>query len=647
MGGGQNVVISGNTNVRVFQVFPGGKLTLRNITVANGRHAPPVGDAMGGGLLNDGGDVVLADVSFTNCVAQAKSGITDRNTFSAYGGAIFNTNGQISGTRVTFVDNLAMGRGGGNGTDGRGGAIASRDALLRLTNMVFAGNRAEGGRANLPQFPGWPAGDGCGGAFYMDGGSAAIEQSIFSNNQARAGYPEASGKEVPSFGGGGAVFVRTGIASFSHCGFSSNYTFAVTLGGLSLGGAVFNTGTLSIRESTFRENNALMIWEKILFDASAKTQGGGLFNGGTSVVERSVFYANSAAGPVSMTSHAYGGAICNASNSLAITNCTFAGNRAAGGDLRDVNYCGYAAGYVYWGGIHVQDGMVALTSVTLSGNGAFGGRPEQADCTNSFGGSFGGNVSRVGGSVILKNTIVANSVGSSNGFGGFLDAGNNLSSDSSCAFTNVGSMNGIDPRLGPLAHYGGETKTIPLLSGSVALDAGSNPGVSTDQRGRARPFGPAVDIGAFESSPPYVIRGPVTGYLPPTGIIVHANENHTPVTAGTYSFENIPSGDYTVSVSASNTIFTPSIHPLSVGPDQVDVHFHGYQSNAFTVARSSPALLRIVFAAQPGAPAQLLFSTNLSEWSSFWSNSIPQNGLIELNEDFSLGPNRFFKASRP
>jgi hypothetical protein len=57
-----------------------------------------------------------------------------------------------------------------------------------------------------------------------------------------------------------------------------------------------------------------------------------------------------------------------------------------------------------------------------------------------------------------------------------------------------------DPFLGPLADNGGPTPTMALLPGSPAIDAGVPiAGVTTDQRGVARPQGTAPDIGAFES----------------------------------------------------------------------------------------------------------------------------------------------------
>ena len=64
-----------------------------------------------------------------------------------------------------------------------------------------------------------------------------------------------------------------------------------------------------------------------------------------------------------------------------------------------------------------------------------------------------------------------------------------------------------DPKLGPLANNGGPTQTMALLTGSPAIDAGSNAlanaaGLTTDQRGPGFPriVNSTVDIGAFEYS---------------------------------------------------------------------------------------------------------------------------------------------------
>ena len=81
--------------------------------------------------------------------------------------------------------------------------------------------------------------------------------------------------------------------------------------------------------------------------------------------------------------------------------------------------------------------------------------------------------------------------------------GFNLSGDTSCVpFLNkIGDRNNQDPLLGPLANNGGPTfYRVPQVNpppGSPAIDNGSGR-PATDQRGAARPVGPACDIGAVE-----------------------------------------------------------------------------------------------------------------------------------------------------
>ena len=126
--------------------------------------------------------------------------------------------------------------------------------------------------------------------------------------------------------------------------------------------------------------------------------------------------------------------------------------------------------------------------------------------------TFSGNSAPSGGGILnfgtatLKNTIVANSPSGGDCVGAS-DGGYNLVEDGSCLTAGTTSISG-DPLLGELADNGGPTKTHALLEGSPAIDAipdtnGSTPGcgdagITTDQRGVARPQGSACDIGAYE-----------------------------------------------------------------------------------------------------------------------------------------------------
>jgi hypothetical protein len=114
--------------------------------------------------------------------------------------------------------------------------------------------------------------------------------------------------------------------------------------------------------------------------------------------------------------------------------------------------------------------------------------------TRTGGGDGGGGISNYG-TATIQNSIVANNSGGNCG-GPLTSKSYNLSSDDSfCNFNNTGDLNSTDPKLGTLGPYGGPTQTIPLLSGSPAIDAGNPRGctdgrghlLKTDQRGKPRP----------------------------------------------------------------------------------------------------------------------------------------------------------------
>jgi hypothetical protein len=102
------------------------------------------------------------------------------------------------------------------------------------------------------------------------------------------------------------------------------------------------------------------------------------------------------------------------------------------------------------------------------------------------------------GNFTLKNSIVAD------GCSGKVTSGDyNLGGSTAlpCSFTGPHDQPNINPLLAPLADNGGPTMTHALMPGSPAIDKGgtsANQCPTTDQRGIARPQGPACDVGAFE-----------------------------------------------------------------------------------------------------------------------------------------------------
>ena len=119
--------------------------------------------------------------------------------------------------------------------------------------------------------------------------------------------------------------------------------------------------------------------------------------------------------------------------------------------------------------------------------------------------------------------------------------------------TNANLVGVANPGLGVLGNYGGPTQTIPLLPGSLALDAGSNADVATatDQRGFARITNGTVDIGAFESrgftlsvvpgsSPQSAVVG--TGFANRLAVVVSSPFGE-PVAGGTVAFGVTPASN--------------------------------------------------------------------------------------------------------
>jgi CSLREA domain-containing protein len=167
-------------------------------------------------------------------------------------------------------------------------------------------------------------------------------------------------------------------------------------------------------------------------------------------------------------------AVVDAGASLTLNNLTIA-NGIATGD--------------YGGGIN-NLGTLSITNSTFSNN--------SADL-----GTSGGISNTDSGTVTLRNTIVANSVGAGNCSGTITNGGNNIDDGATCGWVSAsGSMRNTNPLLGALANNGGPTQTLALLTGSPAIDGvtfnAPNGAPSTDQRGIARPQGTRYDIGSYE-----------------------------------------------------------------------------------------------------------------------------------------------------
>ena len=197
-GTGQNITISGNNLVRVFQVLNGADLTLKNLTISNGKASG--GD--GGGLYNNsGGTVTIINSTLSN------------NSAGSLGGAIFDGNG---GT-VTIANSTLS-----NNSAADGGAIQNFGTLT-ITDSTLSANSA----TNF----------GGGAILNNGGGTVNITKSTFANNSVSTGAE------------GGAIFNWVGTLNIANSTFSANSA-------ADNGGGIFNLGTATVTNSTFSGNSA-------------------------------------------------------------------------------------------------------------------------------------------------------------------------------------------------------------------------------------------------------------------------------------------------------------------------------------------------------------------------------------------------------
>ncbi len=373
---------------------------------------------------------------------------------------------------------------------------------------------------------------------------------------------------------GGGIH-NDGSLTLGQCTLSGSYS--------DQGGAIANTGSATINETTITGNSAhfwgggiqstgtVIITNSTISGNNNAYPGGGIANLGTMKVLNSTISGN--------TSGYEGGGIANV-DVLTVINSTFYGNRSNSG---------FGGGLSSGGGNVSARAEVAFSTFFGNGTGS-----------NNY---AGGAVASLGGSLVLRSTILANSyaipqlrnsncyVGSSwaGGPGTLASQGYNLSDDSSCsaylsqASDNNGSAAGLDPN--GLQSNGGPTQTIALTASSPAVDIipasactdTSGNLVTTDQRGVPRPQDANCDIGAFELVIP-------EGNDPGPSITSVTGNISSPVAMGTVS---------TLTATFTDVGFSSDTYTLTILWDG---------TNSLTTSTGTPATTVTVANATSGNP---------------------------------------------
>jgi uncharacterized repeat protein (TIGR02543 family) len=334
----------------------------------------------------------------------------------------------------------------------------SYHVVLGATGAILDGVTISGGNANGSN----PYERG--GGILNNGANPTLANLIISGNAANVGagmYNDASSpiltnvtfnSNAASYSGGGMQNYNNSNPTLNNVTFSSNSA--------QYGGGMFNNASSpTLTDVTFLSNNATTQY------------GGGMQNESNSrpTLTGVTFRTNTAA--------IYGGGMFNTASSPILTNVTFSGNATT-------------ASPSLGGGILNWHSSPILTNVTFNGNLTVTGGGGMANIDYSqpqvrnsiFWGNAGGaaNVQVFNGSSneasVLTNTVIP-----------------------ACPpYSICTNLITTDPRIGSFGSYGGITQTIPLLPGSLAINASPNNCPATDQRGVARSL-PSCDLGAFES----------------------------------------------------------------------------------------------------------------------------------------------------
>jgi CSLREA domain-containing protein len=370
--------------------------------------------------------------------------------------------------------------------------LASAPAVVTVSGLTVTGASIVG------------AGNNQGAGIYNNGANLTLTQVTVSNNYLEGNAPAASSVTVD---GGGIFNDATATLTLNQSTVEGNTAIAkngvANLGAEARGGGIHSRGSLHIHDSVIAGNHAIAQDTFGPGPGIAAAIGGGirsLTGSGATDIDHSQISGNDATGSSSNGSvFAEGGGYAGDSGTTTtVEETTIADNQFAATGPGTLTPRG--------AGVFTSTGTLNLASTTIARNGP------------TSGSAPGANIGTAGGTVNLKNSIVSDSRGGGTNCFALVTSTDGYNVDFSAAGTSCGLGGGelaTNPMLDPagLASNGGPTKTIALMPGSPATDAGSNAGqaalfLNQDQRSFLRPVdfpgvtdaagGNGTDIGAFE-----------------------------------------------------------------------------------------------------------------------------------------------------
>ena len=522
-------------------------VTINGVTLRHGNKTGAAANATRGGGIRNVGIMTMNDCVVTLNNASGAGGVRNERTITlnnvtvsnnacnnggttCFGGGMYNTLAALSTVTIngsTFTNNTSTSPGANGFGFGAGLGIESASGFnIVITNSSFTNNTGVG--------TGTGGSNGNGIRLLATAASTAnITNSSFNNNS----------------GTGGSSIQGSGIQAFTSGTGSLTGTWdGVTVNGnsVSAGGALGMSATggamtLTIRNSTISNNTS-----------TGTAAGVGLANSGTAAGANSV---------------------------VSFTNSTISGNMANGSS----------------GGFQLEQ---LSTGGTMTANFNFCTIANNRANNDNTGADVGGGINRISGTLNLKNTIVADNTvgtgGSAPDIAGTVNSQdyNHIEDPTGATIGGTTTNNTTgDPQLGPLAANGGPTNThLPGAASPVlnSIPNGTNDCgtvVTTDQRGQSRPSGTGCEKGSVEVA---AVTGPfdISGRILTSdgrgirNVIVVISGGSLPAplrvqtgSFGTYSFNDLAPGTYTITVFSKRFTFASPSRMINLASDITNENF--------------------------------------------------------------------------